>query len=244
MTRLIKSTRHCLTARLICLALFIASLSLAFTADLQASESVIQLLRAMQQAWASGEFKKCVALGDKLIAIDSKFADAYYYRGCAKSQLHDSVSALKDLDYYCKNSKGSKIEPLTYKIQCYVDTQQWSKALECIDQANAIKPQGHLYKTKAQIYRQLNDNKAATSCLLKAVQIAPRDYWCWRELVSCYCTANLYKQALEASKHLIELRPDEPDGHGLRSKIYTKLGMTKEAKAELELCNQKADFPF
>lgn len=137
------------------MALFIASLSLAFTADLQASESVIQLLRAMQQAWASGEFKKCVALGDKLIAIDSKFADAYYYRGCAKSQLHDSVSALKDLDYYCKNSKGSKIEPLTYKIQCYVDTQQWSKALECIDQANAIKPQGHLYKTKAQIYRQL-----------------------------------------------------------------------------------------
>lgn len=212
--------------------------------EVKSAESRVDLYIALHKAWAAGEFRKCVTLSDKLIAMNSKEAEAYYYRGCAKSSLHDSLNAIKDLDYYCKFGKGPKIEALNYKIQCYVDTQQWSKALECIDQVNAVKPEAHRYKTKAQIYRQLNDNKAAIKCLLTAVQVAPRDYWCWRELVSCYCSENLYKQALEASKHLVELRPDEPDGHGLRSKIYTKLGMHKEAKAEMELCNQHADFPF
>lgn len=207
-------------------------------------ESRVDLFIAMQKAWASGELRKCEAISGRLIAMNSKEAEAYYYRGCVRTRMHDSVNAIKDLDYYCKYGKGPKTEALNFKIQCYVDTQQWAKALECIDQVNAIKPDASGYRTKAQIYRQLNDNKAAIKCLLTAVQIAPRDYWCWRELVSCYYNQNLYKQALESSKHLVELRPDEPDGHGLRSKIYTKLGMPKEAKAELELCNKNADFPF
>lgn len=244
MTQLIKIANCSLGTcfcRLACLLVLSLSISLPVV---KSGESRVDLFIAMQRAWAAGDLRKCLAVSDKLIAMNSSEAEAYYYRGCVKSRMHDSLNAIKDLDYYCKHGKGPKIEALNFKIQCYVDTQQWTKALECIDQVNAVKPEASRYKTKAQIYRQLNDNKAAIKCLLTAVQLAPRDYWCWRELVSCYCNENLYKQALETSKHLVELRPDEPDGHGLRSKIYTKLGMPKEAKAELELCNKNSDFPF
>lgn len=63
------------------------------------------------------------------------------------------------------------------------------------------------YAMRAEIYAQLRDFTTADEWLKKALEIAPREPWVWTARSLIFERQDRYAEALEASRHALELRP-------------------------------------
>lgn len=199
---------------------------------------------AANQAFARQDYAKCLQLSNLIISRAPDSKDIYFLRGCAYMQMEEYAEAAKNFDQCLKLGGKMPDYGYEYRSQCYAEVGQWQKALESIDKSIALKPLGHRYDRKGEIYVQLGKTPEAIASFKKSLEVEPKSYWSSRKLVSCYTSANMYKEALEECNRLIKLKPDEPFSYAVRAKVYDKLGKHDLAKKDMEQANKKADFSY
>lgn len=216
-------------------------------ADPAKSTSAAKALAALSQAkrcYDTQKYREAVALTTVVINSGNYAGTAYFIRANSLLRLDKPVEALKDLD--ASEKAGFVIDPSVYeaRARCHVETGNWKQALKELDRAIAVRPVVSAYRMQGEICFQQKLDDRAIRCFKKALAMDPGDYWSNRDLASLYDSRKEYDKALFHCNRMIRLRPKEPDGYGLRAKIYQHMGQPDMARKDMEQSNSKSDFPF
>ncbi len=209
--------------------------------------SAAKALAALTQAkrcYDTHNYREAAAQATIVINSGNYAGTAYWIRANSLLRLDKPLEALKDLD--ASEKAGFVKDPSVYeaRARCHIETGNWKQALKELDRAIAVRPVASAYRMQGEICFQQKLDDRAVRCFKKALAIDPGDYWSNRDLASLYDSRKEYDKALLYCNQMIRLRPKEPDGYGLRAKIYQHMGKPDMAKKDLEKTNSKSDFPF
>jgi tetratricopeptide (TPR) repeat protein len=202
------------------------------------------LLNQAKQCYEAQKYREVVTLTTAVIDSHNYLPMAYWMRANSLLRLEKPAEALQDLAA-CEKV-GFVVGSAFYeeRARCHVETGNWKQALTDLDRAVAIRPVVSTYRMQGEICFQHKLDDRAVQCFKKALAIDPSDYWSNRDLASLYDSRKEYDKALVHCNLMIRMRPGEPDGYGLRAKIYQHMGKPDLAKKDLEQTNSKSDFPF
>jgi tetratricopeptide (TPR) repeat protein len=205
---------------------------------------VLGVLTQAKQCYDAQKYREAAALATVVIDSGNFAGTAYFIRANSLLRLDKPVEALKDLD--ASEKAGFVKDPSVYeaRARCHIETGNWKQALKELDRAIAVRPVVSAYRMQGEIFFQQKLDDRAVKCFKKALAIDPNDYWSNRDLASLYDSRKEYDKALFYCNRMIRLRPKEPDGYGLRAKIYQHMGKPDMAKKDMEQSNSKSDFPF
>jgi tetratricopeptide (TPR) repeat protein len=221
-----------------------ASPTKAEPAKITPAAKAFNTLSQAKRCYDVQKYREAADLATIVIDSGNYAGTAYWIRANSLLRLDKPLEALKDLD--ASEKAGFVIDPSVYeaRARCHVETGNWKQALKELDRAIAVRPVVSAYRMQGEIYFQQKLDDRAVRCLKKALTIDPGDYWSNRDLASLYDSRKEYDKALFHCNRMIRLRPKEPDGYGLRAKIYQHMGKPDMAKKDMEQSNSKSDFPF
>lgn len=187
------------------------------------------------------------AVREATIAINSPSkgnSATYWIRGASLVELGKPEAALQDLNACTFKEALPASLVHEFKARCYIEMDKCDAAVKELDQAIALRPMASLYRMKGEIHYQRKHDDLAVQSFKKALSLDPKDYWSNRDLASIYDSQKNYADALKCCNRMIEMRPGEPEGYGLRARIYQHMGKLDLAKKDREQNNRKSDFPF
>ena len=125
-------------------------------------------------------------------------------------------------------------ECLTGLGDCYLDTKQLDKALNCHKQAIAADPQNYAPRVgKGVAYRLLKRSSEARAAFEKAIEMAPDKPQAYVSLGSLELTQDNVAAAIELSQRAIELDDSLAGGHANLAIALAQAGRCDEAEDSL-----------
>ncbi|CAN5136872.1 hypothetical protein BH10CYA1_BH10CYA1_58260 [soil metagenome] len=142
---------------------------------------------------------------DEAIALNNKFARAYFIRGWLRSRMKQRAEAIKD----------------------------FSTAIECAEDCNSEDCNSY-YVVRAWEYYKLGDYESSERDCLRAINLdaeepAPYDTLCRIKLES-----GEFDKALEIANQCIAISPEHPEIYDALSLCYAKMGKKAEARQARE----------
>lgn len=95
----------------------------------------------------------------------------------------------------------------------YAQSGALTKALNCLTQAKALKPEASLLNNLANVYKKLNQNEEAINHYLQAIALAPEYAQAHNNLASLYAQKNQYQAALAHYIKALKAAPDFSAAH-------------------------------
>ncbi len=142
-------------------------------------------------------------------------------------------------------------------LMIHASNQDWERLLNVSERLSAVSDAKNMYTVSGAFYgiaarRELDsayDAKAAFSAmardLRKTTILNPGFYEGYLYRAMCHKEAGEHDKAHELADYIINLYPDQADGHMLKQQIYLAQGMTQEAESELSKARSlRPDLPL
>ena len=208
----------------------ITSANRAIYADANSAEAYS--VRGLAYA-AKGNLDQALADQKKALEFDSKLAVAIQRRGAVHALKGDGENALKDLDEALL-LKPDSVDALCDRAYIYGLKLDWSKAMADLDKAIKLRPAstkvllrrgqidlgkgsfGQAIESFDEVLKQ-NENDAEANCLRGYAHHGNKEY----------------EKALKDFTKAISLDPALTDAYTGRSQTYSKMGRTRDSRADL-----------
>ena len=180
-----------------------------------------------------GEYEEAIKAYGRAIALDPRFADAYYNRGVAKIRLKEFREAIEDFD------RAIELNP--DDVHCYLNRgvarnhlRQFQEAIEDFDEAIELD-RSHAYAyvnrgvAKAESYR----HKEAVEDFSKAIELKSDEAKFYFNRGKSYKGLGMHKEAVEDFNKAIELKPDDAEFYFDRGESHKELGNTEQSAEDI-----------
>jgi serine/threonine-protein kinase len=182
-----------------------------------ASEDYLTALGYMERFDKPGNLDQAIALLQKSIALDPKFAVSYAELGEAlrmKSSLTKDSKWLADAEANCRKSLALNPDlPSPYVTLGNLHSdQQHDLALQEFQHALTLDPHNASAERGLGLtYEKLGRSQEAEAALQKAVAFQPGNWERYNELGNFYDRQNRHAEAIDELKHAQQLTPDNSD---------------------------------
>ena len=204
------------------------------TSDPLTFDSVIKIFTYIQanEMAKQGEYKKAIKAYDRVIELDSDFADAYYNRGVAKVRLKEFREAIEDFD------KAIALNPKD--ILCYLNRgvakeqiKEFREAIKDFDKAIDIDPEyPYSYVNRGIAKAKLGEHEEAVADFDKAIDLKPDDAEFHFNRGIAKAKLGEHEEAVADFDKAIDLKPDDAEFYSNRGKSNKELGNTKQSEED------------
>ena len=179
-----------------------------------------------------GEYEEAIKAYGRVIALDPRFADAYYDRGVAKVRLKEFQEAIKDFD------KAIELKP--DDIFCYLNRgvardqlKEFQEAIKDFDEAIDLKPEyPYSYVNRGIAKAKLGEHKEAVADFDKAIDLKSDDAEFHFNRGIAKAKLGEHKEAVADFDKAIDLKSDDVEFYSNRGKSNKELGNTKQSEED------------
>ncbi len=236
-------------AALICLHIFTFGLS-AFAKQPQQiyhqatgitlSSPAFPLIRKGNYWRERGELEKALAFFTEAIKVDSKAADAYYFRASVWEEFGKMDKALDDFNSAIKLRKPFHEGALRLRGDLYQSLHRYDEAIKDYSLLMTANPTDGVYSSRGTCYMRLNKPAQAVSDFSQAIKIGGSKSATFEKRADAFMVLHQYAKALADYDMTLKLDPEgdnSKDGHEhlhkSKAEIYKHLGKMDLYKKEL-----------
>jgi tetratricopeptide (TPR) repeat protein len=182
-----------------------------------------------------GDPQRSVTEFDRALKIDPTMAIAHSERALQLMLLGRTEDAMRGFERAIQLDPDAVQTKINY-VDALREADKLDKAVEIMN--GLIQEQPHnpeVIGTRGQLYAARNDQEKAIQDYRAALVLNPDLPWVVAELTTTLILLEQYADALTAADRLIDLVPDRPEAHILRSRILRSLGQIGDALDEMEL---------
>ncbi len=193
----------------------------------------------------AGRYRQAIACFENALALDSKYAYAYFNRGNAYRDLKEYQRALLDFDRYIElDSKDA--DAYNNRGLTYYDLRDFRKAIADYERAIVVNP-GHLYAyfNRGNAYRDSKEYRKAIADYDRASVLNPKYIKVYNNRGLTYFNLKDYQQAIAQYTQALDLDPKYALAYYNRGNAYREIKDHQRAIADydryLQLDPQDAD---
>lgn len=134
------------------------------------------------------------------------------------------------------SSTQIKAKSLNYKVNCFLELDQYEEALQSFNAVSEIDPEykydsqySNTWLNRARLFHQYQDFTKALEFYFKALEIAPNDWVVLYNIGNAYYSLERYQEASKYYEQACELKPEHPFPYSNFGHILIKAGKYAEA---------------
>ena len=167
-----------------------------------------------------------IFVGDETVE-EAKFEKEYALKYYSKN---DYKNALKHFESVESKDDKKDVDVLYMMGTCYVSEEEYKKALDCFEKADALKPDDFdIVSQLAKCFLQLEDYEGALNYFNKSSEIAPDEADNYYHCANCYEKLDQIEQAKKMYKKAIDINPREAVYYHALGFLYENIGDHKDA---------------
>ena len=185
---------------------------------------------------AQEQYTKALETCDKILAIDNKYADAYFQKAIALHKLNRFKEAKDAYKAYLDINPNNDI--VWQKLgNSYNRMHEWDEAINCYDKAIQLSPTvSEYYVSKGWLLKYMSKYDESIKTMEQALDCPHIDddqsYKCYLAIAEDYYALQNYDKGLDKINKALKYEPkngDKSDAYNVKSQILRKLGRDKEA---------------
>ena len=181
-----------------------------------------------------GEYEEAIKAYGRVIALDPRFADAYYNRGVAKIRLKEFREAIEDFD------KAIALKP--DDIFCYLNRgvakdqiEEFREAIKDFDEAIDLDPEyPYSYVNRGIAKAKLGEHEEAVTDFDEAIDLKPDDAEFYSNRGIAKAKLEEHEEAVTDFDEAIDLKPDDAEFYSNRGIAKAKLEEHEEAVTDFD----------
>jgi len=183
----------------------------------------------------------------KAAELNPDNTEAYYLVGTAHEELKEFDLAAAVFKTYLENNPGNPGDTYYHLGICQIELNQLDEAAASLEKAMEINPlDAQTINKLADVYRKSGQYVKAAETYTKLTEVNPEDAkYYFSSIIKMYDEAGMPDKAIEATKQMIDLDPQDADAIYNLGYMYVKLKNYDDAIATFKTAIEvRPDFEF